>query len=186
MKKINLIGLKFNRLQILDEINNKLLCQCDCGTIKLIIKNKVKSGKIKSCGCFNQEMRKSRIKKMTQARQKYSPKEASAIKIWKDRYSDGDLSFEQFKSLSILNCYYCNSEPNSKFNESYYDQRRSKDAKESGFFIYNGLDRIDQSEPHHSNNVVPCCKQCNMCKRNMSQDEFIKFIEKIYLNIKSK
>ena len=74
MKKINLIGLKFNRLQILDEVNNNLLCQCDCGTIKLIIKNKVKSGKVKSCGCLNQEMRKSRIKKMTQARQKYSPK----------------------------------------------------------------------------------------------------------------
>jgi hypothetical protein len=186
MKKINLIGIKFTRLEVIEEAKSKWLCRCDCGTNKIVTTNKLRSGRVKSCGCLNIEQRKNRIKKMTQARKKYSPQEASARKIYKNRYSDGDISFEMFLTLSSLNCYYCNSEPNGKYNESFYDARRSKDAKENGFFIYNGLDRINQFKPHTIDNVVVCCKTCNMCKRTMSHDQFINFIEKIYLNIKLK
>lgn len=186
MKKLNLLGIKFTRLEVIDLAGSKWLCRCDCGNNKIVTTNKLRSEKVKSCGCLNIEQRKSRVHKMTQVRKKYSAQEASAMKIYKDRYSDGDISFEIFLKLSSLNCYYCNSEPNGKYNESLYDVRRSKDSKINGFFIYNGLDRIDQSKPHTINNVVTCCKTCNMSKRTMSHDQFLSFIEKIYLNVKSK
>lgn len=184
MQKLNLVGIKFSRLEVIREVDGKWECKCDCGNIKITTRNKLRAGRVKSCGCLNYEMRKSRTSKMTEARRKYSPEEASAMRVWKGRYSDGDISFDSFLKMSKLNCYYCGSEPNGKFNESIYDKRRSKDSKKNGYFIYNGLDRLDQSKPHDIVNVVTCCKVCNMAKRTMSHDQFIAFVTKIYINLK--
>lgn len=191
MKSINIIGIKFNRLTVVKQsgkIRNEITweCLCDCGKTVFVTRNKLVKQKIKSCGCLNNEMRRLRTNKMTKARQKYSPQEASAKRIWNGRYNDGDISFEKFLELSSQNCHYCNSPPTNKYNESTSDKRRSSHAKEKGLFIYNGLDRIDQSLPHHLDNVVSCCKICNMAKRDMSRDAFIELINKIYLNLKEK
>lgn len=37
-----------------------------------------------------------------------------------------------------------------------------------------GCDRIDNSKPHTEDNVVPCCKDCNIKKMHKEYDEFIK------------
>ena len=55
----NLIGQKFNRLQVLGFLGRRTggslwQCLCDCGKITKVMANKLKSGKTKSCGCFNQ------------------------------------------------------------------------------------------------------------------------------------
>lgn len=65
MKKLNIVGQKFNRLLVLelDKIVftksgiklERYICKCDCGTIKSILRTGVTSGKTKSCGCFNRE-----------------------------------------------------------------------------------------------------------------------------------
>jgi hypothetical protein len=131
-------------------------------------------------------MRKSRTEKMTQARTKYSPQEATARKIWSSRYNDGNILFEQFLTLAAKDCYYCGAPPNNKYNEASGDKRRSIIAKTKGLFIYNGLDRLNQSLNHNIDNVVTCCKICNMTKRNMNHDQFIELITKIYHNMKDK
>jgi hypothetical protein len=191
MKKINLTGKKFHRLTVIKQSPHekgeiKWECLCDCGKIKITTRNKLISERVKSCGCLNDEMRKSRTEKMTKARIKYSPQEASARKIWNHRYKDGNISFEQFLDMASKNCYYCNTPPNSKYNEASGDKRRSAVAKSEGSFTYNGLDRLNQSLKHDIDNVVTCCKLCNMTKRNMSHDQFIELINKIYHNIKNK
>jgi hypothetical protein len=43
-----------------------LLCQCECGTIRKILKTSLKSGKSKSCGCFQREVASTIIAKLTQ------------------------------------------------------------------------------------------------------------------------
>ena len=53
----NLLNKKFNYLTIIDGpiIKNKKtywICRCDCGKIKQIRADQLKSGKTKSCGCF--------------------------------------------------------------------------------------------------------------------------------------
>ena len=37
-----------------------------------------------------------------------------------------------------------------------------------------GCDRIDNDSPHTPDNVIPCCKECNRKRGNMSYEEFIK------------
>lgn len=61
---IDLTNQRFGNLIVLErngyDNNKKILwkCQCDCGTIKNIRGNDLKSGKILSCGCFGKEQRK--------------------------------------------------------------------------------------------------------------------------------
>lgn len=56
MRKINLIGQKFGRLVILNQIPQRtLVCSCECGKIVKVDRGNVVSGKTKSCGCFKTE-----------------------------------------------------------------------------------------------------------------------------------
>lgn len=62
MRRIeNLIGKKFGRLlvQKFDCIKNNnyyWICKCDCGNEKSIASGHLKSGRTKSCGCYNREI----------------------------------------------------------------------------------------------------------------------------------
>lgn len=40
------------------------LCKCDCGKLKTVSGNKLRSGNTKSCGCFQESFRKSGIRKI--------------------------------------------------------------------------------------------------------------------------
>jgi hypothetical protein len=68
-----------------------------------------------------------------------------------------DLSFEEFKNLIVQNCFYCGSMPNN----------------------FNGLDRIDSSKGYFLDNVTPSCKNCNLGKQSLSQQEFLLLVGRI-------
>lgn len=174
MKLIDLTNKRFSRLLVLKRIKNKWLCKCDCGIEKLVSSENLKNG-TKSCGCYN----KDRIKNISPNfnSRKYSPEIASARRAWKNKYSDGDLTFEDFYNFSKQNCYYCNSYPNQVFN--YFTEKYSAKSKEQGNFIYNGLDRINSNLPHNKNNIVTSCYTCNRFKSNLSIEDFYNWISKI-------
>jgi hypothetical protein len=64
--------------------------------------------------------------------------------------------------------------------EEYFTQMSFRDNIEKCFFIYNGLDRLNQKLPHNKDNVVPCCSECNYMKRDMSKDVFVDKIKEIH------
>jgi len=47
-------------------------------------------------------------------------------------------------------------------------------------FIYNGLDRIDSKAEYTIDNVVACCRRCNVAKNDMSAQEFMGWAQKVY------
>ena len=55
----DLIGKRFNHWTVLEKAEaaadgtTMLLCRCDCGTVKAVRLNHLKSGATKSCGCLN-------------------------------------------------------------------------------------------------------------------------------------
>ena len=64
MKRIDMTGRVFERLKVkeFDRIENKRTywkCECECGKIVSVDGNKLRSGRTKSCGCYNAD----RIKK---------------------------------------------------------------------------------------------------------------------------
>lgn len=72
-------------------------------------------------------------------------------------------------------CEYC-------VRFEYYKPERVRD----GYFTYNGLDRIDSSQPHNKNNVVPCCYPCNVAKLDYTQEEFFSQTKKRYEHLVKK
>jgi hypothetical protein len=59
----NISGQRFGRLLVLNQhkirgTSGVWLCRCDCGNEKWIRPNALKSGIVKSCGCFGNEMRR--------------------------------------------------------------------------------------------------------------------------------
>lgn len=92
---------------------------------------------------------------------------------------DSDMTVEEFYWISQNNCFYCNSFPSNKFNYAKINKKSAQKAKDSGDFIYNGLDRIDPKQNHNKNNVVPCCKYCNFAKSKLTLSEFNEWIDRI-------
>lgn len=63
--KINLVGLKFERLQIIEDLGTSggrrwVKIKCDCGNVKDSLLQSLKSGATKSCGCLNKELTSKR------------------------------------------------------------------------------------------------------------------------------
>jgi hypothetical protein len=51
-----------------------------------------------------------------------------------------------------------------------------------GDYVYNGIDRKNNSLGYVSNNCVPCCSECNLMKRKMSVNQFLEHMRKILCN----
>jgi 5-methylcytosine-specific restriction endonuclease McrA len=119
-------------------------------------------------------------------RRKHHPRISSAKAVY-NGYKDGDISFEKYLELSQYHCFYCNTEPSNAYNVAQPTTNYSQFAKDSGTFIYNGLDRISpEDKSHNLENCVPCCFTCNSAKNNMTLDQFKSLITSIYNHWASK
>lgn len=175
MKNQNIVNQKFGFWSVLEIKNNTYcICKCICGIVKEVKIYNLLNNKSVSCGC-----RKALI--ISDKNKKNEPRLSSAKAVYSNnncRYSDGNISFEDFLILSQKNCYYCGSPPSNNFNK-FKNRSTIPESIINGEFIYNGLDRIDSTKPHLIDNVVPCCSICNYAKSNLSIDDFKNWLLKI-------
>lgn len=68
----DLTNKRFGRLTVLGDVgkrskNSKVLwhCVCDCGSVSFVRSDHLSSGKVSSCGCLNDEMKRERYKDLT-------------------------------------------------------------------------------------------------------------------------
>jgi 5-methylcytosine-specific restriction endonuclease McrA len=73
------------------------------------------------------------------------------------------LTREDFQRLTSEHCHYCGAAPASV----------KKQAGCNGVYIYNGLDRVDNTKGYSLDNVVTCCWECNRDKGNKTEGEFL-------------
>ena len=172
----DLTGEKFGRWKVIRLVgrNDKRreflwLVRCDCGNEKTIRGDMLKSGQSKSCGCLKNEISRNRWLK--------SPGEGTINNIInsykhhaKKRGMMLELTREQIINIMSKNCYYCGKEP-SNVSKSQYN---------NGDFIYNGIDRIDNSKGYTIENAVPCCGMCNHSKDVLSENDFLSWIKQVY------
>lgn len=91
------------------------------------------------------------------------------------------LTHEQFHELCTTNCFYCDRPPlqNRKYARIYKRTDGTKRRYEDTF-LYNGIDRLDNTKGYFVENCVPCCGDCNKMKMQLSFPEFIKQIRRVY------
>jgi hypothetical protein len=182
--KKDLTGLKFGKLTVikLDHRgkNNSgyyWLCLCDCGKEKVIAGSHLRNGNTKSCGCWKKIFNKFRNRENKTPMMRCESSFNALLGSYKARAKKKNLSFtltkEEFKNLTSSNCYYCGTPPLQWHNRQNFD----------GYYIYNGIDRVDNNLGYDINNCVPCCMNCNKSKGTQSQSDFINWVYKIYNNI---
>jgi hypothetical protein len=126
-----------------------------------------------SCGCYNKERLKLGNNR------KHDPRTATARYVWQTGYKDCD--FETFLELSQQPCHYCGRLPHKTYSIASSKKGKCSVAMlQDGNFIYNGLDRVDNSKGHSPDNVVPCCYRCNTAKHTMTQEEFLELVTLIH------
>ena len=188
MRKIrnsyNLIGEKFGKLTVISESNERYIspngkkhkkwnCVCDCGRSKIVTTNNLCMGNSSSCGCsyYNpiamERRAKGRIKELSGLVEIYGSYKRNA----KKRGYNFELTFEDAEDITKRNCYYCNKKPLMVITKS------------SVPYFYNGIDRIDNTKGYELSNVVPCCKNCNKAKMDLTYEEFLEMINNIYNNL---
>ena len=55
-----------------------------------------------------------------------------------------------------------------------------KNAKHETLQLGIVIDRVDSDRGYTKENSVTCCKYCNFAKHTMSEDDFYKWIRKVY------
>lgn len=148
------------------------LFKCDCGKEKEICPHYVfnrKKSSIRSCGCSTKKfMSKIKIEEPGVAARNglYATYRRSCAGY---RDIPFELTKEQFFTLTQQNCYYCNKPPS-----------QIKKSKVS-FYVYNGVDRVDNTKGYTIDNVVSSCGPCNSLKSGVTLEmakKIIEFIEK--------
>jgi hypothetical protein len=157
------IGAKFGFMTIIDKAYKKSwICRCLCGTEKTYMESDIKGSGFKSCGHYECASHFGGIRI------------AALRSAWYNYKADG-LLFEEFYELSQMNCFYCGIEPSNKIpSQSIYSDET---------FTYSGLDRIDSSEGHIINNLVPCCIICNRMKNKDLLSDFDQWLTKVFNRI---
>ena len=166
MKYKDIAGQTFGRLTAIKpiKVSSKTLWvfMCHCGNEVIKQASRVADGHTKSCGCLSP----------------YKNTESLEREIFKRTYSDGNLTFEEFRILIQSNCYYCDAKPSN-----IYNRKNARINKITSTLIYNGLDRLDSEKHHDVGNVVPCCALCNRLKSNLHVIDFVNHVKLIYSNM---
>lgn len=169
-KFINLVDRVFGRLRVLSlshrDKHEQVYwnCLCNCGTIKIIGGRHLTAKKVVSCGCKHKLPNGVAIFRLL-----YRSYKRSAIK----RKHEFLFTEKEFKEIVSKTCFYCGIEPLQK--ASKWDRHMTR-----GEFYYNGIDRLDNNKGYTKDNCVTCCKTCNFLKKELSYEEFLQAIKRIY------
>ena len=169
---VDLTGKRFGRLTVVGHDGMKRTfryweCLCDCGNKTKVKARDLKSGHTQSCGCLKKERSSEGCRN-----RRLLGNEAGFNQIYREYRNKNaerrDLPFEltkeQFRELTQKSCHYCGV-------------MHSKNQKG---FLYNGIDRVDNTKGYVIDNVVPCCFTCNISKARMTVEDFLSWIERVH------
>ena len=165
-KVLSLIGKKIGMLTIISVVSENCkktaadilyTAMCECKREILVKRKALLSLTRNSCGCNDNSARKIIFK------YKYSTYKNGA----KTRNLSFDLTYKEFEKLISSDCFYCGAAP------KLLDFQKFKwiaDFRKKEKVFANGIDRVDNNMGYQSNNVVPCCVDCNTKKMAVTLD----------------
>lgn len=134
--------------------DGKYLCRCECGVVKKIPGSGLKDGTRTACRSCSSRHPDSGFREVLNRYKNNA----------RHRGVEWELSEQQLRILVTSPCHYCGL-PSSM---------------ERNGFVFNGVDRVDNSLGYTPDNSVPCCKVCNHMKHVLTEEEFLAHIKRIY------
>lgn len=160
-------GNKYGKLLVIRKSENsdntgraRFECLCDCGKTVEIRGDLLRSGGARSCGCSV-----AHDPGLAAAKSKYGSYKGMA----KKKCRVFNLTLDDFMKITSEPCHYCGMEP----------VQITHPKNTNGEYVYNGIDRVDNSIGYVKENVVPCCKRCNVAKLNYSVDDFLNWVKRV-------
>lgn len=150
-------------------------CRCSCGNECVVRGDHLLRGQTSSCG---------HLQKLTAARLLIAYNQTSRLDYGEGSFNAlltsyhasattrglvFELSPSEFRELTRKDCHYCGQEPSQIFGS----------PSNHGPYIYNGVDRVDNTVGYVRANVVSCCKRCNVAKSDRSLAEFVNWVKRI-------
>lgn len=158
----DLEGQVFGKLTVLSCIGHtstkqiKWLCRCTCGKTREATTSALREGNVRTC-------------RSPECKTGVPKGEASFHGLLKGyqwqatkRGLEWSLTSERFRELTSQPCHYCGKPP----------VQVKSPGRCNGPYPYNGVDLRDTTRGYVNGNVVPCCKECNYAKRNLSEVDF--------------
>lgn len=168
----DLTGRSFGKWRVLGRSSKKSYrilwdCVCECGATQTVFGNNLsdkKSTRCKNCPrLIEQEVPFRALVRVYRENAKRTGKVFT-------------LSIKRIRKLTSSNCTYCGVAP---AQESKHRTHDGKIRKNSPPYVYNGIDRVNNSLGYTIKNCVSCCKICNYMKQGLSQKEFFQHIRRI-------
>ena len=146
------------------------LCQCDCGQQKIVRYRDLVRKHTTSCGCIAHEgLIGGGHNKLDYGEARFNDLYLLYRRSASSRKLEFTLSRERFRALTKGDCFYCGLPPSQVISAG-------KSQQVNGEYIYNGIDRIDNILGYIEGNVRSCCKQCNIAKGILSEQEFLAWL----------
>lgn len=128
-------------------------CQCDCGNTIIANAGSLAIGNLTSCGCEWHKVKFSGAEIMRNTYKRQA----------KIRGLDFELTLDECISLFSSDCVYCGCPPKNQYRN----------------FMYNGIDRVDNTKGYYIKNCVSCCKNCNYAKRDLVLSEWLEYLDRL-------
>ena len=98
-----------------------------------------------------------------------------------------NISLEDFINVAGKPCSFCGDglSKYSKWQEPWTQAKGrfiTVEEKKTYIITKTGVDRIDSKIGYVPDNIQPCCGNCNRAKMDLSQEDFLLLVEKIYLH----
>lgn len=145
-------------------------CRCECGKIIDVPSSTLRKGHKTKCG---RECSKFGVAYGNAA---FNLIYGGYVKGARRRKILFELSKDEFRNLTSQPCTYCGRRPS----------KTSSRDELNGDYVYNGIDRVNNSLGYISKNCVTCCWNCNRAKQILSETEFRNWIIDVYSHWASK
>lgn len=179
--QVDMVGQRIGRWLVLSYGGFRLVnkrrrhywvCRCDCGKETSVQGDSLRRKATQSCGCLMEDTPSRLLPDFLGAKRRIYARIRSGAERREIPFS---LSFEECLALIDLPCFYCGAAPSNR------SRRARSNAGSKRVYSYSGLDRRDSDFGYATDNVVPCCKTCNVAKNVLSEDEFFMWTERAYL-----
>jgi hypothetical protein len=181
----DLTGLPFGKWTVIrksDKLDNGhvcWVCRCECGEIQTIRGTLLRTWLSIQCSkCTWVSF--SEAYKLPQGEAGFR----RLLKNYKNSAAKRTITFSlsdtRFRELTSSVCWYCGKPPEQLSKPT---GSKNKLTNDNGIYVYNGIDRMDNTRGYEEGNVVSCCKKHNSVKSKWGRED-IKLvhdgIEKFY------